>query len=316
VSALRVLGDDERTDWLAWRRGGLGGSDIAAVAGLSPFATPTTVYLEKIGLLQDQAKEEDWQRMGRLLEPVIAALFEEETGHMVASIRPQECVTHAERPWQRATLDGVVLDEDDPPEPVEIKSTTRWASDWGDEPPDYYQCQLQWQMDILGSRRGWMAALVDGRRFRWWEVPRRQGEIDLLVSLGAAFWKRVLERRPPPVDGSEATNEGVKAAYRDREREAIDLNAADLELVHDLREARAARLAAEKTERRAQSAVLALLEGAEEGRWQNEPVVRWSRLQRTTDDMDALRVACAANDMEIPKKTTPYRQLWLPKESA
>lgn len=316
MTALRVLADDERGGWLDWRRGGLGGSDIAAVAGLSPFATPTTVYLEKIGLLRDQGDEEGWQRMGRLLEPVIAALFEEETGHRVASVRPQECVTHSELPWMRATLDGVVLVDDEPVGPIEIKSTTRWASDWGDEPPDYYQCQLQWQMGILGSERGWMAALVDGRRFRWWEVPRRQGEIDLLVSIGEAFWRRVQEHRPPPVDGSEATNEGVKAAYRDRVREAIDLNASDLELVQDLWSARQARLAAEKAERRAQSAVVALLEGAEEARWQGELAVRWSRLERTTDDMDTLRAACAAAGIEIPKKTTPYRQLWMPKESA
>lgn len=320
TTALHVLAPDERADWMEWRRGGLGGSDIAAVAGLSPFATPTSVYLEKIGLLRDSGNEESWQRMGRLLEPVIAQLFEEETGYHVASIRPQECVTHPERPWMRATLDGIVWPEgirdDRPFGPIEIKSTTRWASDWSDEPPDYYQCQLQWQMAILDADRGWMAALVDGRRFRWWEVPRRQGEIDLLVSLGEAFWQRVQERRPPPVDGSETTNEALKGAYRDREREAIDLSAHEFELVHDLREARTRRLDAEKVERRAQSAVLALLEGAEEARWQGDPVVRWSRLERTTDDMDALRAACAEAGIEIPKKTTPYRQIWMPKETA
>lgn len=320
MSALHVLARDERADWLDWRRGGLGGSDIAAVAGLSPFATPTTVYLEKVGLLRDGGEEEDWQRMGRLLEPVIAGLFEEETGRRVDHVRPQECVTHAERPWMRATLDGVVwpngIGDDKPFGPIEIKSTTRWASDWGEEPPDYYQCQLQWQMAILDAERGWMAALVDGRRFRWWEVPRRQGEIDLLVSLGEAFWGRVQERRPPAVDGSERTNDAIRAAYRDREREAVDLGAADLELIHDLRAARQGRLAAEKAERRAQSAALALLEGAEEARWQGEPVLRWSRLERTADDMDVLRAACGAAGIEIPKKTTPYRQIWMPKESA
>ncbi len=315
-AALRVLADNERADWLEWRRGGLGGSDIAAVAGLSPFATPATVYLEKVGLLRDGGEEEDWQRMGRLLEPVIAALFEEETGYSVVGVRPQHCASHPERPWMRATLDGDVLTPAGPAGPIEIKSTSRWASDWGVEPPDYYQCQLQWQMAVTDAQVGYVAALVDGRRFRWWEVPRRQGEIDLLVSLGEAFWRRVQERRPPPVDGSERTNEALRDAYRDREREAIDLNAHELELVHDLSEARTARLDAEKTERRAQSAVFALLEGAEEARWQGEPVVRWSRLERTTDDMDALRAACAEAGIEIPKKTTPYRQIWMPKESA
>lgn len=318
-TALHVLDGDECPDWLDWRRGGLGASDIAAVAGLSPFATPTTIYLNKVGLLPD-SEDEDWQRIARRLEPVIAELYcDERPGWGV--IDPQLCVTHSERPWMRATLDGRAI----PPEaeriisepwdwrPFESKTTVRWNGDWGAEPPDYYQCQGQWQMAVTGRSSVIIAALIDGRRFRWWEIPRRQGEIDLLVSIGEAFWQRVLERRPPPVDGSERTNEALKDAYRDRERDAVDLSAHELEMVEDLRAAREARLDAERAERRAESAAVALLEGAEEARWQGEPVLRWSRLERTTDDLNAVRPVLDWWYGGPPKKTTEYRRLWLPK---
>lgn len=310
-----------RDSWLDWRRGGLGASDIAAVAGLSPFATPTMVYLKKVGLLPD-SEDEEWQEIARELEPVIAALYaRRREGWGV--IDAQACATDPERPWMRATLDGRAV----PPEeergddpwywcPFEAKTTVRWNGDWGDEPPDYYQCQAQWQMAVTGADRAILAALIDGRRFRWWEIPRREGEIRWLISIGEAFWQRVLERHPPIIDDTEGTNAALKSVYRDREREAVDLNAEDLELVHAYRVARDARLLAEKAERRAESRVVALLEGAEEARWQGEPVVRWSRFQRATDDMESVRVACGEAGIEIPKKTTTYRQFWLPKEKA
>jgi putative phage-type endonuclease len=317
-AALRVVGDDDRASWLEWRRGGLGASDIAAVAGLSPFETPTGVYLKKIGLIAD-SDDEEWQRIARRLEPVIGELYcDERPGWGV--IEPQACVTHPEHPWMRATLDAKAIPpaEERPTDPwawlpFECKTTTRWNGDWGAEPPDYYQCQGQWQMAVTGTDRAILAALTDLRQFRWWEIPRRQGEIDLLMSIGEAFWHRVLERRPPPVDGSERTNDALREAYADQEREAIDLNAADLVLVHGYRAARDARLAAEKREKKAENAVLALMEGSEEARWQGEVAFRWSRLERTTDDHAAVQPVIDWWYGGTPKKTTPYRRIWLPK---
>ena len=37
------------TEWHEYRRKGIGGSDAAAVLGLSPFCTARDVYYEKIG---------------------------------------------------------------------------------------------------------------------------------------------------------------------------------------------------------------------------------------------------------------------------
>lgn len=302
-----------RDSWLNWRRGGIGASDIAAVAGLSPFATPAMVYLQKVGLLPD-SEDEEWQDIARELEPVIASLYERRREGWRARAM-QDMVTNSERPWMRATLDGHAWLIEEPANlmPFECKTTVRWNGDWGDEPPDYYQCQAQWQMAVTGADLVILAALIDGRRFRWWEIPRRQGEINWLVSIGEAFWQRVLEHHPPPIDDTEGTNAALKTVYREREREAVDLNADELELVHDYREARDSRLRAEKAERQVESRVVALLEGAEEACWQGEPVVRWSRHERTTDDMEALRELCAEAGIDIPKKTTEYRQFWLPR---
>ena len=50
-----VLVDTEnlsREDWLSWRRRGIGGSDAAAVMGLSPFCTKRDLYYDKRNIQQ------------------------------------------------------------------------------------------------------------------------------------------------------------------------------------------------------------------------------------------------------------------------
>ena len=39
-----------REQWLAFRRLGIGGSDVAAIMGISPFATSRDLYYDKIGV--------------------------------------------------------------------------------------------------------------------------------------------------------------------------------------------------------------------------------------------------------------------------
>jgi len=311
ATALHVVAD-ERAEWLEWRRGGIGASDAAAVAGFSPFDTPTSIYLKKIGFLrEDTGEEEDWQRAGRLLEPVTARWFEEVTGYEVRM--PQLQVVHPERPWQRATLDGVVYVDGEPAGPFESKSTTRWNGEWGTDPPDYYQAQVLHQMITTGASRGWLAALVDGRSLRWWEIERTDLDADLLTSVEEAFWLRVVKRRPPPVDGSERTNEALSSVYGPRPHPGIELLPAGKALVDEYRAARDARLAAEKAEAAAQNKVLALLEGAEVATFEGRPALKWSVIDRTTDDHAAVQPVIDYWYGGTPTKKTTHRRLWLPK---
>ena len=39
----------EKSEWLKWRRKGIGGSDAGAVLGISPYKTARDVYYEKLG---------------------------------------------------------------------------------------------------------------------------------------------------------------------------------------------------------------------------------------------------------------------------
>lgn len=65
-----------REEWLETRRGGIGGSDISAIAGMNPWRSPLAVYLDKRGEIEDGP---DNERMywGRQLEDVVARHFAE-----------------------------------------------------------------------------------------------------------------------------------------------------------------------------------------------------------------------------------------------
>src|SRR5262245_42032680 len=96
--------------FLEARRSGLGSSDAAAILGASPFASPLDVYLAKLGLAESEQTEA--MRFGQLLEPIVIAEYERETGRTLAPIQPFTIVQSDEAPWLRATLDGEIIQAD------------------------------------------------------------------------------------------------------------------------------------------------------------------------------------------------------------
>lgn len=58
-----------REEWLEYRRRGIGGSDVAAVFGLSPYLTARDLYYDKIGVATPIDDEGNWVQLevGKLL---------------------------------------------------------------------------------------------------------------------------------------------------------------------------------------------------------------------------------------------------------
>lgn len=82
--------DLSREDWLDYRRLGIGGSDAAAIMGLSPFATIRDLYFDKIGVTPViEEEEENWvaKEVGHRLEDLVAMIFAKKTGLEVFPVR-------------------------------------------------------------------------------------------------------------------------------------------------------------------------------------------------------------------------------------
>jgi putative phage-type endonuclease len=88
-------------DWLKWREGGIGGSDAAAVMGVSPFETPEELWLRRTGRLAPKPDTFPMRR-GRMLEPQARAEYERRTGIAM----PKQLGIHDVHPWLRASFDG------------------------------------------------------------------------------------------------------------------------------------------------------------------------------------------------------------------
>ncbi len=62
----QVLVDTEnltREEWLDWRRRGIGGSDVSAIMGISPFRTARDIYYDKLGIAAVEENEGNWVAM-------------------------------------------------------------------------------------------------------------------------------------------------------------------------------------------------------------------------------------------------------------
>ena len=95
-------------EWLAYRRRGIGGSDVAAILGISPFRTARDLYDDKlnIALAVDDAGNWVALEMGHLLEPLVAQIFTKKTGLEVFQIK--KMFQHPQYPFMLADVDYFV----------------------------------------------------------------------------------------------------------------------------------------------------------------------------------------------------------------
>ena len=187
-----------REDWLQQRRTGVGGSDVAAILGLSKYKTPLQVYQEKRGEIEPQA-DNDAMRWGRYLEPVVRQAYADETGNEVRVI--DQIVRHPIYEHMIANLDGFVIPEAGPRRVFEAKTARTADGGWGepgsDQIPQPYLLQVQHYMAVTGFVVADVAVLIGGSDFRLYEVPEDRELQDMICDACTEFWERVKAGEPP-----------------------------------------------------------------------------------------------------------------------
>lgn len=189
----------DRQAWLEQRRGGLGATDIASLAGVG-FRTPTQVYESKVNPLAE-ADAHPLMLIGLATEELNADLYARRMDTRVVH-RLVEIDRHPLHLWAAATLDRVKQVDGSP---VELKYTPffgdRWGDEFTDEIPDGYLVQTQWQMFVVGADQADVSVLSGTGDHRVYRVLRNDPLIGLLLELGRRFWSdHVLARVPPPAD--------------------------------------------------------------------------------------------------------------------
>jgi putative phage-type endonuclease len=146
-----------RERWLECREHGpdgdieytLGGSDVATVLGVNPWATPLGLYHHKKGLVRfDDTENAGRKKMGQLMEPVVAYWYAAKTGYQV--IEDTGLYQHADYPYALANLDFRVLG--DGKYGIFDSKTTTWrnAEAWADDAiPYHYELQVRFYMAVM-----------------------------------------------------------------------------------------------------------------------------------------------------------------------
>lgn len=212
------------------RKKGIGGSDAAAICGVSKYKTPLEVYLNKTS---DKDPEEAYSPIferGHLLEPVIRRAFEMRTEMTVDFDLPP--FVHREHKFMRVNVDGIIMGIGEPEgdnfwtRPIavfEAKTSYIWTKGFhlGNIPDDYF-VQVQHAMACTNLPVAYIAYLLKDKDYfdlacrmvkmlplevvaaliqddiEFEEVPRDDEFIERMIGIQKEFWEDNVEKRTAP----------------------------------------------------------------------------------------------------------------------
>jgi putative phage-type endonuclease len=247
---------DER-EWREWRRAGIGGSDIAALIGLSRYASPTSLFYEKLGVLDDHDEDTPRQRIGKRMETVLAEEFNDMTG--LYCVGEQEWCQHPIYPWARCTIDGFAADSPYGSHSLELAlGTVQMKTDgrfgWPDGIPPNIQAQCIWEMGVTGLANCYLTVMFAGFRVEIFEIPWNDdtaADWAFMLNTADTFWTdHVLTGVPPALDDHEATTAALTEVHGLDPAGIIEADDNARALVYSVQHAMAATAAAEATEKR------------------------------------------------------------------
>jgi putative phage-type endonuclease len=182
----------------------IGGSDIGAIAGLSPWESPITKWAKRTGKISDQLEPNMSMRLGTILEAPILEIFSQE--HPDYEIFNTGTWAHKEFSWQRANPDALYQKEDGTWGIIEVK----FSRDYWSEVPQHYRAQVLWYMNVFGIRQATLVALA-GSSYQEFEIEWDEFEAASLVAAAYRFRESVVSDTMPDWDGSNSTFETIRA---------------------------------------------------------------------------------------------------------
>lgn len=222
----------ERTEWLKRRRAGIGGSDVAAILGISPWKTALDVYHDKTGAANDEPETEN-MRLGTALEQFVADRFTEATGKRTSKYNALLQKGHSIGNVDRLVVpEGAKLgswqDEIRTDELLECKTA---SNDWPDGVPAHYLSQVQHYMGLDDHfQRATVACMFLGfdKHLGLYVVDRDDALIADMQAAVEAFWRDHIEKNIPPAPQNEddcrklwERNEAGKVVEADDELAAV-----------------------------------------------------------------------------------------------
>ena len=184
---------------LAARKDHIGSSDVAAILGISPWASAYDVWLQKTGKLEEKHETNDAMEDGNLLEAVVLRWASKELGAIEKRPAMLE-FRHNELPIV-SHPDGIVKEDG---VPVEVKTAGmrgpimgNWGEPGSDEIPENYLVQCTVHMMCVKAEICHVPCWLGNKGRVLFRVTRNADLVNVILERVAAFWKLVQSDTPP-----------------------------------------------------------------------------------------------------------------------
>lgn len=178
----------------------IGGSDIAAVMGLSRWTSPLRLWAEKTDKIKiDELADSEAAEIGIELEEYVARKFAKKTGFKLRV--DQRVFRHEDYPYMVAHIDRWICNED---AGFEAKTCSAWKlKEWdGLDIPNEYALQCNWYMGILGKSAWYIAALIGGQKFLWKRLEFNKSLFEKQVAAAKNFMEEFILKDLAPMAGA------------------------------------------------------------------------------------------------------------------
>ena len=283
-TATRFGGDDDlEKRWLEKRNKGIGGSDVAAVMGISPWRSPVEVWMDKTGRMPPRdLSGSERIAMGNEMESFVREMYARRHPDRKV-MRSNAVLTSVTRPWAQASLDGVVIDPGAGWGVLEIKTGSK-ESEWDEGVPMHYLTQVTHYLSITGYEFADVVALVGdfGLHYHEYRVARDDDDIEAVVEAVDNFWTTFVERdlMPTVVTPLQSEGKAIYEMYRKADDEMTPTESGHLnELAAGIADANA-RMSELRDEKTLCSNELKRVIGEHRGIVTHDYVVTWVRSER------------------------------------
>ena len=192
-----------REEWLDYRKKGIGGSDAAAIMGVSPFATKRDLFYDKTGIRPAfQENEDNWvaKEVGHRLEDLVAEIFSKKTGLKIFPVRTM--FRHPLYPFMLADVDFFIEFADGTYGILECKTTNyncqeKWANN---TIPVNYEYQVRHYMSVMNIDKAYIACLYGNNAEEFFIRPLERDletEEDLIAEEKYFWEEKVLKNVEP-----------------------------------------------------------------------------------------------------------------------
>jgi len=181
-----------REQFLLERRDGLGGSDLAAICGISNFKSALDVYYEKINGSNNQ--DNQILQRGRRAEKYILEEYSEHTGETLETDLPM--LKDKTYPFLIGHVDAKIQSQN---VIIEAKSTRFNISSWQGQIPQHYLIQVAHYAAICDAERVDIPVLFNNWEYACFSYYRDEELEQRIRKAAIDFWyNHILPQVPPP----------------------------------------------------------------------------------------------------------------------